>query len=40
GEFQRVSDPMSDKPSNGLETSVYVTPDSSESDMTESENSK
>ncbi|GKB62687.1 putative ribonuclease H-like domain-containing protein [Tanacetum coccineum] len=31
---------MSDRSSNGLETSVCVTPDSSESDMTESENSK
>ncbi|GKB27341.1 hypothetical protein Tco_0866742 [Tanacetum coccineum] len=33
-------DPMSDKPSNGLDICVCVTPDSSESDMTISENPK
>ncbi|GJS85611.1 hypothetical protein Tco_0752152 [Tanacetum coccineum] len=33
-------EPISDRSSYGLETSVCVTPDSSESDMTESENSK
>ncbi|GJU80609.1 putative ribonuclease H-like domain-containing protein [Tanacetum coccineum] len=33
-------DPMSDKPSNGLDTSVYVTVESFESDMTLSENQK
>ncbi|GJX52766.1 hypothetical protein Tco_0281135 [Tanacetum coccineum] len=33
-------DPISDNPLNGLETAVYVTLDSSESDMTVSENQK
>ncbi|GKG32247.1 hypothetical protein Tco_0427197, partial [Tanacetum coccineum] len=33
-------DPMSDKPSNGLDISVCVTPDSSESNMTVSKNPK
>nr|GFB70213.1 hypothetical protein [Tanacetum cinerariifolium] len=35
-----LRDPISDKPSNGLDTSMYVTVESSESDMTVSENQK
>ncbi|GJU29107.1 hypothetical protein Tco_1172696 [Tanacetum coccineum] len=35
-----LGEPISDRSSYGLEISVCVTPDSSESDMTESENSK
>ncbi|GKC34093.1 hypothetical protein Tco_1046477 [Tanacetum coccineum] len=35
-----LGDPMSNKSSNGLDTSVYVTVESSESDMTKYENQK
>ncbi|GKG21737.1 hypothetical protein Tco_0384332, partial [Tanacetum coccineum] len=40
GDGTTPNDPIPDNSSNVLDISVYVAPDSSESDMTESENPK